>query len=207
VDSISPCAWDHHWGIRCPECDPYLKFINKEKGPLSPGVIEKMTNVVGKVDVVAPNKAGYWSLKMNGTFYGTGSKDKPAVNPGDTVEFVEEMNGQWHNVKKGTLKTVSAQTQEAAAPTSKYPGPAVDWDLKDKKIVQQSARNAAIAFINVLAQQNAITYKASAKEKDKLAVIEALLEHYTQEFFNATLNVGNEQSAEPEADDLSGEEV
>ena len=168
-----------------------------------------MTNVTGKIEAKAPNKAKKWAIKIGSTWYGTGQEQEPAFNIGDVVEFVDEMNGQWHNIKRGTLKGVAkAESSVVGNTQSPKPKADVDWDLKDKKIQQQSARNAAIAFINVLAGQSAIVYKKDHKEKDRLAALETLLAHYTAEFLDATQNVGNEnEDPVVEGTDLAGEEV
>lgn len=173
-----------------------------------------MSNVVGKVEVIAPNKVGFYNVKIGNDWYGTGSKNMPTFTRGQTIEFnVEETvkDGRTFKNMKDVKTVTSAPQTETTRPTfvqttAVKAAPAVDWDLKDRKIQQQSARNAAISWITLLAAQGAIAYKASAKEKDKVVVLEALLEHYTDQFLNATGNVGAAPVA-TQADDLAGEEV
>lgn len=171
-----------------------------------------MSDVVGKIEVVAPNKVGFYNVKIGNDWYGTGSKNKPAFDRGDTIEFdVEETvkDGRtFKNMRNPKVVAEKAAPAPAAAYTGPKTAPAVDWDLKDRKIQQQSARNAALTFINILAQAGSIVYKKDAKEKDKIVVLEGLLEHYTEKFLSDTGAVGT-AAVDPKAqsaDDLSGEE-
>ncbi len=172
-----------------------------------------MSNVVGKVEVVAPNKAAFYQVKIGNDWYGTGSKNVPSFKRGDTIdaEVVEKDIGGGRIVKD--IKNVKIVADAAPArigpeSTLKVPGTApVDWDLKDRKIQQQSARNAAIEFIGLMAKEGAIVYKTGATAAAKAVVLEALLVHYTDKFLTETGSVGKpEDAANDAADDLSGEE-
>lgn len=168
-----------------------------------------MDKVVGKVEVIAPNKVGFQNFKVGNDWYSTGSKTPPAFSRGDEVSFDVEVTEKGFknakNIVASAVKTASP-TYSTSAPKTVGAAPAVDWDLKDRKIQQQSARNAAIAFMTLLGTQGAIKYKANAQEKDKVVVLEAMLEHYTEQFLSATADVGQTQTSDSQASDLSGEE-
>ncbi len=165
--------------------------------------------VTGKVEVVAPNKVGFYNFKVGADWYGIGSKNRPTdFDRGSEISFdVEVTEKGFKNAKN--ISVVPAKTgTEGPRPTKAQGTPTgVDWDLKDRKIQQQSARNAAIEFLGVLASQDAIVYKATAKPTDKVVVLEAMLEHYTEKFLSATAEVGQAQVTDSQtADSLAGEE-
>lgn len=174
-----------------------------------------MSQVVGKVEVVTPDKRGNFRLKVGEKWYGTGVNKLPGdLQKGDTVEFLFEANGPFNNIDMKSLKIV-AQKEVAAKPTyapqivygEKTDAKPVDWDLKDKKIQWQAARNSAIEYIKVLLDVNVQAVKLPAAQKDKVPAIDKLLAHYTNVFFNETQTLGVESKGSTEAaDDLSGEE-
>lgn len=167
---------------------------------------ELSNKVTGKVEVIATNKVGFYNVKVGADWYGTGSKSAPSFSRGDEISFDVEVTDKGFKNAKNISVAAPVQSVHSKNAGPKPPVKEVDWDLKDRKIQQQSARNAAIEFIGILANQGAIVYKASAKEKDKVVVLEALLEHYTEKFLNDTTNVGSSVATKPVQDDLSGEE-
>lgn len=58
------------------------------------------------------NKGGFYSLNIDGTYYSFGKTD-PGVRKGDMVEFEVVQNGEYQNVKPGTLKKVEGQVAPA----------------------------------------------------------------------------------------------
>ena len=105
-----------------------------------------MTAHQGIVEVVTRNKADFYSIKLPDAWYGTGSKTDPGINKGDMVSFEWEANGNFKNVKKGTL------TKLEGAPQAGNSQPKAAWvpDAdRQKSIIYQSSRKDAIAICEV----------------------------------------------------------
>lgn len=172
-----------------------------------------MSKANGVVEVITKNKANFWNFKLNdGNWYGTGSKDEPSdFKAGDSVEFeytTKKVGGrEYHNVD-GDITVTKNTAPSGSGSTSSGP---VDWDLKDRKIQYQSARNAAIQLVGILAGADAIVYPGKDKTtpKQRHDTIVALVDGYTEDFYNATIMLGSdpEDSADATVDsDMTGEE-
>lgn len=149
--------------------------------------MSELQKIIGAVEVITPDKNGYYKIQIKGKLYSTGSKTPPECAIGQTVEFVPEPkvwnNTTYYNVSKGTLKVVTApsqapaQSQPTAAQTSaprSTGGMSKDdyWfnkeqrdlaneakrEITQQQIQQQAARNAAIEFTKILSDQDAIVY-------------------------------------------------
>lgn len=217
-------------------CDNLI--LTKEKGKE-----RTMAQVVGKVAAIQADGKGFYKIKVNGNdkWFGTGSKEVPNFNMGQTVELDFDSkpwtnsNNQtiyFHNVKPGTLKVVSAAQEASGEQTRLVQGQSVAqqqqaaaggqtqkgyWDAKEARDIEwqhynrtvtqpqiqlQSARNAAVALVAVLAGEKAVPYSEAAgkqKPKDRQAVIETLVDHYTAQFLAETQNFGVPQEVEEES--------
>lgn len=156
----------------------------------------------GVVQIVAPNKKGYIQYKIDDEWYGTWVKEAQA-DRGDTIEFEYKHSGNFRNIVNNEIKVISKGTG-APQQSSSSGGGSVDWDLKDRKIQWQSARNAAIELVHVLALNGAIPYKTNAKAADKQEVIEAFVDQYTNQFYEDSVTLGDEDTPEETADESAG---
>jgi hypothetical protein len=207
--------------------------------------MSELKKVIGAVEVITTDKNGYYKIQVGGTMYSTGSKTAPEVAVGQTVEFTPEArpwkDKTFYNVARDTLKVVTAKasTQPSAAPVAQAGaarnfGTAADkenyWANKEARdlaneakreitqlqIQQQAARNAAIEFVKILADEKALPYgkvPAGATDvpaKKKLEVIEATVDHYTTKFLSEVQSVGvveeSGEATEVASDDSRGED-
>lgn len=143
-----------------------------------------MSNVTGIVNRMNSRQAGrgtVWSIEVNGTWYG-GMWDQPNCNEGDNVEFVGEQNGQYWNVRKGSLKVV-----EGAAPAAQAQQGGGRASPTQTKIEWQAARNSAIALAQAAVAGGAIALpKTQAKAFDALV---ALVDDFTVRYYTDTANI------------------
>ena len=65
-----------------------------------------------------------------------------------------------------------------------------DWAEKDLTIQYQSARNAAIEFVNVLIANEVVKLPAKTKADERLAVVEGYIDLYTARFYLDTAGKG-----------------
>lgn len=101
------------------------------------------------------NKGGFYSLNIDGTYYSFGKTD-PGVRKGDMVEFEVVQNGEYQNVKPGTLKKVdqAEPTQTGKPPVTnvgsttnsgrQFPVPTRHGD---RTIIRQNALTHATAIV------------------------------------------------------------
>ena len=82
-----------------------------------------------------------YSVKVNGDWHNAGF-DKPSYGEGQTVSFEMEQNGQYQNMKKGSM-IAAAGGAVASAPAAHVPGEASQRDLQ---IMRQNAVTNANAF-------------------------------------------------------------
>ena len=105
-----------------------------------------MAEVKGTLKVIKKNDFGFYSVKIDDTWYGTGSKKEPNVAVGDVVE------GQWE-LEKEKYKTITKAglTKAAKAAPTGAAGSAgttsSSWQAKDDSIRYQSSRKDALAFL------------------------------------------------------------
>lgn len=105
-----------------------------------------------------------YDYHIDGTKYGGGSFKTRGVEEGDFVEFVVEMNGNYANIAKNTLRKLaggapaSAPKENAAPPKPTYTGKTVDQKAneKDQRISRQSAFNTAAAFLKIAQEAGAL---------------------------------------------------
>lgn len=167
-----------------------------------------MTETVkGAVSAVFPNKAGYYNFFLNDVCYGTGEKSAPEFEKGQVIEFSVETNGNFKNVEKGTLKVFKdappkavrkGNTNKAASQNTN------DYDMRQQQIAWQASRNTAIDFVKLLMDSEAFVLPKT--KKNKVEVMEELVNHYQELFFQSTQELSNTVSTAVEVEDLSGEE-
>lgn len=164
--------------------------------------------VSGVVEKLYQNSAGFWSVVVNGTFYGMG-KFRPKAEEGYVVRFdaVPAKNPKYWNVD-GKIEVVGdgavldedvkgrggSDVAAAPAPTRSggsgwKPDPTRDMNesAKQKIISRQSAQNTAVAFLVLAKDLGAIPIAANKNAGDKLEALTALKDKLTEEFYAYSL--------------------
>lgn len=129
------------------------------------GTIERI-----EARTVSPKNGGnsftVYDYHIDGTKYGGGSFKAKGINEGDFVEFVVEMNGNFANIAKNTLRKLAGGSPAAAPATDAPQKPAAvpyngktvaqKADEKDQRISRQSAFNTAAAFLKIAQEAGAL---------------------------------------------------
>ena len=106
-----------------------------------------------------------YDYHIDGTKYGGGSFKAKGINEGDFVEFVVEMNGNFANIAKNTLRKLAGGAPTAPATDAPQKPAAVPYngktvaqkaDEKDQRISRQSAFNTAAAFLKIAQEAGAL---------------------------------------------------
>lgn len=131
----------------------------------------KISGTIERIEprTITPKSGGnsftVYDYHIDGTKYGGGSFKARGVEEGDFVEFVVEMNGNFANIAKGTLRklaggSATTATQQEVAPQkpAAYAGKTVAQkaDEKDQRISRQSAFNTAAAFLKIAQEAGAL---------------------------------------------------
>jgi hypothetical protein len=150
-------------------------------------VESKMADKVsGVIKVVKKNDFGFYSVKIDDTWYGTGQKKDPGVVAGDNVEGEYEL-------EKGKYKTITkaglTKAAKAAAPAAGS-GQATtsSWAAKDDSIRYQSSRKDALTLLGLPGVLDSIVGKA--KPADRQGLVEALVDKYTASYFEDVSTFG-----------------
>ena len=137
---------------------------------------------------VAGNRTAY-GIVIDGNNYSVGLYAPRGVAVGDNVEFEVEVNGQYRNVARGTLRktygaTASVPTTPgtaiATAPPAANPKSFVSDTDRQSIISKQAALNTAISYVNVLLETESVPLPKTAA--DRLAFIESLVFDSTAKF-------------------------
>ena len=152
--------------------------------------------IKGKVDKIHKGKKAY-AICIADVWYG-GLFDRPSFKEGDTVEFEVAMNGNYKNVAANTLtfieegvvqnmRPAKVGKETIAAGKEDYWGDKAKRDVSTQKEIRfQASRNAAIAFADVLLKNQLVPL---GTKKDKVTIVEELVNHYTNKFYNETVAV------------------
>lgn len=168
-----------------------------------------MTQITGTVNEIKSRetRAGtFYDVVVDGKAYGVGKYAPRGIQQGDVVTFEYEtrQNGQYtnYNVKSRTLRKVD-EGSGASAPTVRNGGnssasgsastgvqPARSkyepFDERQEIISKQAALNSALAFGNLAIEAGAILVPKSAKDNEKLALVQNWVFTEAAKFFNAT---------------------
>ncbi len=146
-----------------------------------------MAVVKGEVKVVRKNDHGFYSVKIDDTWYGTGKKEAPGVDKGDFVEgeYVLEKEKYKTITKAGLTKAAKAP---AGASTGSGSTGGTNWQAKDDSIRYQSSRKDALAFLALPGVLDSVV--AKAKPAEKVGLVEALVDKYTASFFEDVATFG-----------------
>lgn len=179
--------------------------------------VEEVTGVITSVNSRETDYGNMWDIYVasnvpgnDNVKYGTGKQQCP--HPvGSKVRFTVLRNGQYLNVKPGTLSLVeggatttpqaptSAATTAAPVQAQSHPQrvpSVVNGDFKvspysdDRQcsIVFQSARNAAIETVKLLLSADAMGFKATTKPGERHDLITAKISDVTREYFHEAIN-------------------
>ena len=156
--------------------------------------------VIGAIEHITSRTTSYgemYDVEINGKRYGHG-KVKPKFLAGDCVKFSVLRNGQYMNVRPGTMEkhdvaqptpatTVLAAVEKAPTPTSggTY---ASKEDSRQNSIVLQSARKDAIEVTKLLLQADACGIKAKDTWATKHELLLGLVNDLTRRFYHNVID-------------------
>lgn len=106
-----------------------------------------MSKVTGVLEKAYRNDRGFYSVLVNGTWYGT-YKDNYAELEGNNVSFEGEQKGKFWNVK-GPIELLSAPAQAAAAGPNSATVPV--GDRQQSIVLQSSYKTAAEVLGDMIA--------------------------------------------------------
>lgn len=169
------------------------------------------TGVVQEVRVkdVAGGKKAY-DIVVAGQAYGVGLY-APKCKVGDYVKFEIDDSRGYKNVARNSLK-VSANkppaeaVAEAQATAPKVSSTGGSFDTKQDTISRQSAANTAVAFMGLLSANDALGLPKADAKGQRQAAMEALLDKYTQYFYEHNTGVAY-KSISPTGEDAEVEEA
>lgn len=140
----------------------------------------------------------------DGNKYGCYKNDpsKKGIQEGDSVEFEYSSNGKFNNIEMKTLKKVAS----AGPPANSGSAPAASRNYlpeidRQSIISKQAARNAAINYMSLLKDVEALPIPASAKGGKRTEIVDTLLGKYTQEFFEYSMGITADASGDPRWDE------
>lgn len=146
--------------------------------------------VKGTIKVVKANDHGFYSVKIDDTWYGTGQKKDPGVVAGDNVEGEYELEkGKYKTITKAGL-TKAAAKQAPVGATSSGDSDKMskgEWAQKDQRIQYQHAQKVAVTILALPAVQELVN---KAKPADKIGVLESLFDKYTASVFEDVATFG-----------------
>lgn len=146
--------------------------------------------VSGVIKVVKKNDFGFYSVKIDDTWYGTGQKKDPGVVAGDNVEGEYELEkGKYKTITKAGLTKVAAKAAPAGAASSGDSDKMSkqEWATKDQRIQYQHAQKVAVTLLALPAVQELVN---KAKPADKIGVLESLFDKYTASVFEDVATFG-----------------
>lgn len=132
-----------------------------------------------------------YDMVIDGQKIGTGKFKPKGVEPGDYVSYDINMNGNFKNLKPGSLSKETPPAGVTAAPaasTGTSQGFSSYSDRQDV-ISKQSALNSALQFVDILAKADALPLTASKKKDEKADILERIVMEYTAKFYH--VNTGN----------------
>lgn len=182
----------------------------------------------GVVKFLEQNKGGFWGFKLQGdnTRYNTGSKNEPAFQNGQLVEFGFYLKNDQYPTIKGPVKVLKSG---GAAPSGARTGGggggsnAAYWDAKAKRDIEVT--EPRITYLAAVERATAIValaitagaYPSLEKAKDKLGQIRAYIEAEAQVIFASAYaakvpayptkseDEGDDEGADDEAQESEGE--
>lgn len=158
--------------------------------------MSKATGVVAVVNE-RPGKFGpMFSIKLetDETWYGTKSV-RPDCKEGDTVEFNWNNNARGYpDADMGSFRVVDAAPATAPAPEAAsdeaVPTPGRKaFDKKQTVIAYQSARNSALAFVELALAADIVDLPAKGSKADKWQALRIFVDELTNDFTDDAMKV------------------
>ncbi|MEM4168444.1 MAG: hypothetical protein QXW98_08370 [Candidatus Caldarchaeum sp.] len=174
-----------------------------------------MASVVqGKVERIVSSESNgktIYALIVNGERYGfyTNNPRKKGVDKGSLVKFSYTESNGWLNGNFKSLEVVSEARGNGAAGeavvgrTPKQPvshGGFRDPEVQTH-ISRQACRNAAIEWVKLLCERDAVAFPAKANAATRAEVLNATLNHYTDLFYNYVVSGKHSLSDDSESRD------
>lgn len=175
--------------------------------------MSEMTGVVQEVKSkpVAGGKTAY-DIVVAGQAYGVGLY-APKCKVGDYVKFEIDDSRGYKNVARNSLKVSANKPPAEAVAEAQATAPKVSttggsFDTKQDTISRQSAANTAVAFMGLLSANEALGLPKADAKGQRQAAMEALLDKYTQYFYEHNTGVAYKSIAPTGADaEVDGPEV
>lgn len=157
--------------------------------------------VSGQVSAVTARETSagtFYDVVVNGKKYGHGKFAPRGIQQGDFVTFEVDVkqNGQYtnYNIRAKTLRkdeggASAAPVPQASGQAGTAKGQFNTFDSRQETISKQAALNTALSFANFAASQGAVPMPKSAKEADKLGLLQAWVLEQAGMFYN--LSTGN----------------
>ncbi len=156
--------------------------------------MSEVTGVVQEIQTrgVAGGKTAY-NVVVAGQSYGAGLY-APKCKAGDYVKFEVDESRGYKNVARGSLK-VSANkapaeaVAEAEATAPKQSSTGGTFDTRQDTISRQASLNSAIAFMQLLSENEALGLPAANTKGKRQETLELMLRKYVQEFYEFNTGV------------------
>ena len=144
---------------------------------------------------------------VDGQRIGAGKFKPKGVEPGDYVTYDIVQNGNFKNLKPGSLSKTTPPAG-VAAPATNGGGTATQtstgyssYSDRQEVISRQAALNSALAFVDILAKSDSLPLPASKKKDEKADILEQIVMEYTAKFYHASTTQTYEL---PESRDTGG---
>ncbi len=136
------------------------------------GIVEVLTS--------KPTRTGgtVYNAKIGDNWVGCGFKE-PEFKQGDEIEYETEVNGQYTNMGPFTIIQAGAAPAVTRDPSGISP--------VDRRTALHAARASAIEMLQLLTSVDGV--KLPAKESGKTSALEALLDEYTQKWYEQSIAV------------------
>ena len=146
--------------------------------------------VKGELKVLKKNDHGFWSVKIDDTWYGLGTKQEVSgIERGDIVEGEFELEkGKYKTITKSGLTKAAKAPAGATGSGSAGPTTSSSWQAKDDSIRYQSSRKDALTLLGLPGVLDSIVGKA--KPADRQGLVEALVDKYTSQYFEDVSTFG-----------------
>lgn len=119
----------------------------------------------------------------NGDRVGAGKYPPKFAKEGNYYEYEIEMNGNFKNLKAGSMKELAKPAGVSPAATAPVKSFGKSPETQDT-ISRQAAANTAIAFVKLLVDADALPVPKAAKSDKKADLIEEVTKMYMQKFHN-----------------------
>jgi len=149
------------------------------------------TSITGIVEAISQkaiaNGGSVYNFKVNNAWYGHGFV-APAFNKGDNISFEYSANGKFNNADVSTIAVLAEAPAASPAAAAQPAAGSNAWDDRQNSILYQSSRKDALTLVGLGLQYGELSL--GSKKADKLVVLEATVDKYTEQFFADAKNMG-----------------